>query len=286
VRTFQKLIKPFVYVLTWNAKYKKAFSNPKVIYDYVDEIAAFEGSPARLRKSHLNLTRNSDIVLTSANVLYQQIVEYRADTLLCANAVDYAHFARVLDESEKSVPQDMQMIINKGNPVIGYHGALVHWFNYKLLFDVARWRPELSIVLIGPEISYKLPSELINLPNVFWLGQKPYQSLPDYVRLFDVGIIPFKLNNITHATSPIKLYEYFAAGKPVVITSMKESLGIEGIFIADDLTNFSNKLDEAMEAKHDQKYLKMLDRIARENTWDKRAQQIMDRIYSLQPKRA
>ncbi len=65
-------------------------------------------------------------------------------------------------------------------------------------------------------------SALERLPNVKLLGRKPYASLPSYLRAFDVGIIPFKLNELTRNVNPIKLREYLSAGLPVVSTDMPE----------------------------------------------------------------
>jgi glycosyltransferase involved in cell wall biosynthesis len=95
------------------------------------------------------------------------------------------------------------------------------------------------------------------------------------LRHFDVATIPFRLNAITHATSPLKLFEYMAACKPVVITPMQESMRYAGVLVARDALEFSAQLDRALEMRHDQTYLATLKRVAQENTWEARARQIL-----------
>jgi glycosyltransferase involved in cell wall biosynthesis len=85
----------------------------------------------------------------------------------------------------------------------------------------ARAYPDWDFVLIGSSHGCDI-SEAQRLPNVRFLGEMPYAVLPDYVHGFDVCIIPFLIFDLTIHTNPVKLYEYLAAGKPVVGTAMPE----------------------------------------------------------------
>jgi glycosyltransferase involved in cell wall biosynthesis len=82
------------------------------------------------------------------------------------------------------------------------------------------------------------------------------------------------VNDLTHAVSPLKLFEYMAAGKPVVITPMEESMRYPGVLVAQDSQEFSARIDEALELRADQDYLQTIQKVANENTWQVRAQQI------------
>jgi glycosyltransferase involved in cell wall biosynthesis len=163
--------------------------------------------------------------------------------------------------------------------VIGYYGALARWFDYNLLKSVACLRPDLSFVLIGPYYDSTLKSSsLLELPNLFYLGVKPYAQIPAYLRCFDVAMIPFQLNDITHATSPLKLFEYMAGGKPVVVTPMRESLRYPGVLSGKDPAEFAAQLDLALQLRNDSKYIAALDEVARQNTWDARARQLLQAL--------
>lgn len=275
VEVFNSLDRPTIYLLTWNDQYLGFFKSPKVIYDVVDEIEAFEGNQKELLRSHQKLVGTADLILTTAGSLYKQIKSDRPDALLCPNGVDLEHFShlRVLDSGLP--PEDLQSILATGRPVIGYHGALAQWFDYDLMRSITTDRPDLSFVILGPDYYHTLPNDLLKLANFYWLGIKPYEELPAYLRCFDVGIIPFQVNKITHATSPIKLFEYMAAGKPIVITPMHESMQYEGTLIASDSKEFSTQLNLALSLRNDPGYLNTIDHVARENTWDIRAQQIL-----------
>ena len=278
VETFNILDHPTIHLLTWNYKQLEAFKSPKVIYDVVDEIQAFEGDQNDLLRAHQELLRTANFVLTTAQLLYEQVSHYRPDALLCPNGVDYQHFHSTLERDKAPPPEDLQPIISTGKPIIGYHGVLAEWFDYELMFALATNRPDLFFVIIGPDYWHTIPVPLLQLPNLCWLGSKSYEQLPDYLRCFDIGIIPFRLNQITHATSPIKLFETMAAGKPIVTTPMHESLQYKGVLVASNPMQFSDQLDQARVLKHDREYLNLIDRTARENTWDLRARQILEKL--------
>jgi glycosyltransferase involved in cell wall biosynthesis len=166
--------------------------------------------------------------------------------------------------------------LTPGNPIIGYYGALARWFDYGLLKELARLRPNYQFVLIGPDYDGTL--ELAGVPleaNIHWLGVKPYADLPHYLQYFDVAIIPFVVNDITNATSPLKLFEYMAGEKPIVITPMQESMRYPGVAVGADALQFAQQLDVALSRRDDQAYLSLLRQTAQENTWEHRADEIL-----------
>lgn len=274
VETFEVLEDPLIYLLTWNRAYGSVFDSPRIIYDFVDEIEVFEGNRKQLIRDHQRLIHKSELVVTTAVRLYQQVLPQRDDVILCPNGVNYEHFAS-LRSQEIQPPSDLAPILALGKPVIGYYGALAIWFDYELIFETAKCRSDLFFVFIGPDYDGTLPPKLLDLANVRWLGVKSYSDLPRYVRFFDVATIPFQLNSITHATSPLKLFEYMAAGKPVVTTAMEESMRYPGVLAAKDTKDFIQMLDRGLALKGDQEYLALIDAVARENTWDSRAKQIL-----------
>ncbi len=217
-------------------------------------------------------------MVATAQRLYDQVHPLRPDALLCPNGVDYDHIIRGRQPASPP-PADIDPILEQGKPIVGYYGALARWFDYELLLNLAGLRPDLAFVLVGPDYDNTLePSGLLEYPNVHWLGVKPYEQIPHYLQFFDVATIPFQLNEITHSTSPLKLFEYMAGGKPVVITAMHESMRYPGVLVAHGVADFSEKIDQALALKTEAGYLRQIDRVARENTWDARARQILDAL--------
>jgi glycosyltransferase involved in cell wall biosynthesis len=278
VATFEVLKSPLVYILTWNLGYLRVFDEPQVLYDYVDDIGVCEGDPVQLKQEHDKLVRSARLVITTAERLYRKVLPLRTDAILCPNGVDYDRFAVIHQPTNTPPPSDLASILATGKPSMGYYGALARWFDYELLSTVANRRPDISFVLIGPDFDNTLHAHFLETPNVYWLGAKLYAELPDYLRYFDMAMIPFQLNEITHSTSPLKLFEYMAGGKPVVITPMQESMRYEGVLVAVDAEDFSTKIDQALRLKTDPDYLRLIDRVARQNTWDIRARQILDAL--------
>src|SRR4029079_4607165 len=110
--------------------------------------------------------------------------------------------------------------------------------------------------------------------NVRVLGQQPYESMPQYLYHFDVCIIPFKINAITEATDPVKVYEYLSAGKPVVTVALPElEMLREYLYIATDKDDFILQLDHAI-AEDDSEMVARRRRVVRQHTWAERYRQI------------
>ncbi len=283
IGAFDILNSPIVYVLTWNSGYLPKFKAPRVLYDYVDDINVFYGDQKQIALGHEYLVQEAEMVVVTAEKLRLGLQERRPDALFCPNGVDYDHFC-VAKEKHSPPPEDLAQVVAQGQPVIGYYGALARWFDYALVDRLCELRPEFSFVLIGPDYDGTLRSQrLFQRPNVHWLGVKAYRDLPDYLRYFDVATIPFVVSDITHATSPLKLFEYMAGGKPVVVTPMQESMRYPGVFVGGSAEEFASRLDEALERRSDPQYLEMLDGLARLNTWASRAAPILSALKEKAP---
>ena len=267
----------FSYAMTWNCRSALAPNIEGIIYDYVDDLGVFPGNPRRLASDHAVLLRDARLALATSECLFSDIKTARPDALLCPNGVDYEHFAQARNP-QLPPPEDLAALIAEGKPLAGYVGALARWFDYTLLEKTASARPDWNFVLIGPDHDQTLPESCLSLPNVHWLGARPYQALPAYLRCFSAALIPFQLNPITHATSPLKLYEYMAAGKPVISTPIQEAARTPGVLLAQDAGEFAEQLERARLLSLDADYLAQIDEVARQNTWERRAKQIIEAL--------
>ncbi|HJS18692.1 MAG TPA: glycosyltransferase, partial [Anaerolineales bacterium] len=270
---------PVIFTLPYNRKYVFQLRQPQIVYEVIDDLEVFPGDKARLQRTHVALLKEADVVVVTADRLMDQIRPFRADAILCPNAVELEHFSTMEGADSVPIPADLAPILEQGRPLIGYTGALARWFDYELVRAAALKHPDWDFVLIGPNHDDTLTeSTLLSIPNIHWLGAREYSLLPSYLRHFSVTTIPFLLNNITLATSPIKLFEYMAAGKPIVTTDLPECRKYPGVLVAHNEKEFIEQLEHALTLTEDSVYLQQLYQTAQENTWEARVKQISEAL--------
>ncbi len=158
------------------------------------------------------------------------------------------------------------------NPTIGYIGYLGPWFDVDSVRAAASARPNWRFVLVGPVSPGFRRDVLLQLKNVTFVGEVPYTSLPDYLRTFDVGLIPFRVEPLTLASNPIKLYEYFAHGIPVVSSPLPEvQMYGDLVYVAHSQEGFLERIDEALSESGEALRARRL-QVAKMQTWDERCQ--------------
>ena len=146
-------------------------------------------------------------------------------------------------------------------------------------------RPDLGFVFIGPDY-YGGLGKLPRARNVLHCGSVDYKVLPAYARTFDVCIIPFEPGEIARTTSPLKLFEYFALEKPVVVTSdMVECIAYDEVFHGDSAASFARAIDAALRVKDDASFRARLAALADHNTWDCRARALAPAFAAVERKR-
>jgi len=197
----------------------------RVVYYCVDDFASFTGyDREQVLRDEAELCRRADLVVTTSRALQDAKAPLNPNTILVPHGVDYEHFAKAVTNN-LPVPEDMKDI---PHPVLGFFGLIRDWVDLGLLAGVARLRPDWHIVLIGDADSTVDLAPYRSAANMHFLGHRPYADLPAYCRGFDVGLIPFKINELTRAVNPIKLKEYLAAGLPVVSTPLPEVVACAG----------------------------------------------------------
>ena len=249
-----------------------------VLYEYIDEIHPdISGSevPDYVYQRHRTCLENESVaIVASADSLLQKVAEARSRNYrLVPNGVDPAHFQG--GPAAFSVPRDLISLVEKGAPVIGYYGSLARWLDYDLLLKLSNERPNYQILLIGYDYDGSLrQSGLETQGNVTILGPVSYQSLPKYSAVFDVAIVPFQRNEVTLSTSPIKIFEYMAAGHPVVSTDLPECRKYSSIMVAGTHEEFIDAVDRSLGLKDDKAHQALLQEEATANAWRERAKAI------------
>ncbi len=271
---------PLLWAVTYNFDQRSKYPrSSRVVYDWIDDFKVFPHDRAFLERNHARALEEADLVASVALRLHEEAARARADALYLPNAVEYSRFAD--DSARLPDDADIERIRREGKPVAGYYGAMAEWLDYELIRATAALRPDWNFLFIGPAYDNSLRESgraMLKLRNVCWTGPRPYSSLPAFLRLFDVAMIPFVLNDITRATSPLKLYEYFAAARPVVTTRMPECVMFEEVQIVSYPEDFSSALDLARRRGEDAAFRERLKKLGRENSWTVRVETVIERL--------
>jgi glycosyltransferase involved in cell wall biosynthesis len=251
------------------------FDEEVAVYYCVDEFSEFSGyDGALIRRLERELIRKSDIVLTSAEGLYEARRRLHPRTCLIRHGVDVDHFAKAL-MGETRIPD---LLTELPRPVIGFFGLISGWFDMDLMRELAELRPDWSFVLMGA--AERDVSALERRPNVHLTGRVSYDDLPGYCRGFDVAVIPFVVNELTRHVNPIKLREYLAAGLPVVSTPLPEVRAYEPhVRVADSAETFAAACQEAVASDSPERRRWRAAFVAPEG-WDRRVEEMCDLVLA------
>ena len=217
-----------------------------IIYHCVDDYAAFSDIPSEpIAKLEIELMKQSDLVIVSAEKLLEDKKEFNKNTHLIRHGTDWKHFRKALDK-DTQIPEEIRDL---PRPIIGFHGLLADWIDLELLKKTAEHFSGGAVVLIGKvtaDISQKM-KKLDEISNIYLLGRKPYAELPAFCKAFDVALNPFIINDLTLAANPLKVREYLAAGLQVVSTDIPEVRILEHCLIGQNHADFIEKIEYALE---------------------------------------
>lgn len=243
-----------------------------LIYEMMDDYTWFHPAMEKeIRETEAALIKRADLIITTSAALSEKARGFhpRAGIILSGNGVDFHFFNRSFPER----PLELKGM----RKIAGYVGSIDDWLDFDTIVFLAEEREDVDFVFIGP-IKTDLPRRGTNL---HFLGKKDYAEMPRYCFFFDVCLIPFKPGVFADSVDPVKLYEYFALGKPVVACKMREleKFG-DRLYLADDKFDFSRKVALALsesppgavaERKHS----------ARQNDWAEKAREIETALLRL-----
>jgi glycosyltransferase involved in cell wall biosynthesis len=245
----------------------------RVVYHCVDDMAAQKGiDGASFRAAEERFTASADLVFATSAPLAERLESWSDHVETMTNVADTDLFARALnggpaDPAIEALPA----------PRIVFTGAIVTTkLDVDLLVALARARRDWSFALVGP-IGPGDPSTDVSPlraePNVHLLGTRRYEKLPDVLRGADAALIPYALNELTASIFPMKVYEYLAAGLPVVATPLPSLEGVEGIVTAAGADDTLARLEELL-AGDGPDARQARSRLAAKHSWDVRMEEI------------
>jgi glycosyltransferase involved in cell wall biosynthesis len=186
------------------------------VFRVADRHSGFRKVTPAMQRLERELATSVDAVVYAAGTLRRYVEDLGArESFHLPNGVDFAHFERL-----RPKPADLEPC---SGPIAIYIGAMDEWFDFALMDAAVERLPQISFVLIGPE--HLARSRLRPAPNLHLLGRRPYAQLPAYLQHARVGLIPFDVAGhpeLIHNVNPLKLYEYLAAGLPVVAAEWEE----------------------------------------------------------------
>lgn len=187
-----------------------------IVYDCMDELSGFRGAAAGLGAMEQRLFDRADLVFAGGPSLYEAKRHRHHAVHAFPSSIDAAHFARargpVADPpGQAGIPR----------PRLGWFGVIDERMDLDLVAGIADRRPDWQLVMVGPVVKID-PETLPRRANVHWIGPRDYSDLPDHLAGWDVGIMPFAMNEATRFISPTKTPEFLAAGVPVVSTPVAD----------------------------------------------------------------
>ena len=259
-------------------QYATVFEPAVVCYHMYDDYESYLGLQGVRKKE--TLKEQEEFLLQRADVCFAVTTELAAKKGLfrpvipMANGVEYEVFERATLSSTPVAPE----LLPLRKPLIGYIGTLGSKVDFSLLVDICQDRPEWSLVMIGPttEGATAQPAyrELQALPNAFFMGAQRYESLPGWLKGIDVCLMPYRRDSHMRYGYPLKMLEYFTAGKPVVsmdipaVNPYTHVLKIAATSV-EWIAQIESSLREDTQVQRDTRQ-----RIAGSNTWDSRVDEI------------
>ena len=236
------------------------------VYDNMDELSAFRGASQELIDLESRLFSRADLVFTGGMSLFEAKRDRHHSVHAFPSSIDFDHFAEARRIAVRLEPADQALI---PRPRLGFFGVIDERMDLGLLEACADIRPDWQFVMIGPVVKVD-PTSLPQRGNIHWLGGKAYRDLPLYLSGWDVGLMPFALNESTRFISPTKTPEFLAAGVPVVSTAIADVIrpyGDEGLVeIAESPLDVVRKA-EALLARPKQPWLTKVDRHLAQGSW-------------------
>jgi len=248
------------------AKLRQELETP-IVYDCHDLLEGFENMSPDLIDQESELMETADLVVFSADWLANEHLSRRPGlakkSVVIRNGADSQHFESVVRNRDGAAV------------TIGYAGALNSWFDIEAIRLAASEHPEWRFLLVGPA-GFAFPKDAFSRnQNIQLAGEVPYQELPKWMAEFDVATIPFLIQPLTMATNPVKLYEYFACGLPVVSSALAEVMRYSGlVYVANTPAEFTRQLEKAV-AEDDPERRTARRRVAFQENWIHRSETLV-----------
>lgn len=248
-----------------------------LVYDICDALevpAHSDASLRRLRNSERALVSHADLITYSAAEMIEDIERQhsRRDAMFLPNAVA-RDFIDAFDREPIHVRKNRP-------PTIGFIGSTSgKWFDAALVLETARACPDFEFSVIGP-VDRRFANACVHHRNITLHGYIPHEQLPGHLRRFDAAVIPFLDNEITRVVNPLKMYEYSAAGIPVIARRTRElEHHASLLYLADDREGFVASIHRALTEDNPPRR-QARRQFANQNTWEVRVRDLIAHLHT------
>jgi len=250
-----------------------AFNEKLLVYYCYDEITAAQWAGKHGGEIERRFIARTDAVITTSAPLQQAKSEVHNACLLVKNGVDFDLFNAAAERQNPKSDTEVK--------TVGYIGSIDSRLDYQLLARAAEMAPDIHFAYVGRVVSEEAKQRLGGCDNVTFHGPKPADKLPEFLSGFDLGVIPFERSDFNRNVYPLKINEYLAAGKPVVMTDfadLSDFADVVRVEKTDDefIAGIRAELDADTPSKQ-----KARIEMAMKNSWENRAVQFGDHLDNL-----
>lgn len=252
-----------------------------VVYECYDEyqLDIFDSTPlAQVADSEKILLQRADLVFVTARSLGERRKPWCRHLSYAPNGVAFEHFA----QARNRTGLEAAPLSTIPRPRLGFVGNISACLDLELIEDLAQRWPDCSIVLVGPldESARRAAQRWSSMSNIYLLGRVDFYDLPAYLKGFDLTLAPFRWNEFNYHVNPLKVWEYLAAGRPVVASSMSELESLADIiYLAHDRVDFLSQVDRALRSDNSERCERGIS-AARAHSWHRLTGSMIEQILA------
>lgn len=237
-------------------------------YYCYDQIKAAQWAKKHGGKIEKRFMQKVTGVITSSTALKREKEQVNPNCFVVNNGVDFDLFNQCYDPIAE----------NNTVPVVGFVGSMDDRLNYPLIEEVVQNCPDIHFKFTGRVADQKYLQKLLKFPNFELAKPVDYQEIPEIVRGFDIGIIPFIQNEFTKNIYPLKINEYLALGKAVVMTNFADLSEFASVVkTANSAEEFILAIRKSLKENQDEMKNKRIE-TAKNNSWHNRAEEFAEII--------
>jgi len=273
-----------VFTLPFYAGVAERLKGAHCVYYAFDPFQFYDWDPKRTLELEKQMAASCDATFAISGKLADDFKSRGASTVIYSPNAASTEFIASLAQASGEMPQDLQRI---ARPIVGCIGQMNRSYDWNLIQSLLEMMRDVSFVFVGPcfeetgETRAQMDRVLRGNPNMHWLGAKPHEQLPNYLRHFDICLNPLAITPQNDRRSPLRLYDYLATDKPIISTAIAEALAMRNLVMTFASATEGAELIRKATAPGYTFDLDARRAFLRENTWEARAKQFLESVRTV-----